>query len=82
MKNKSLNFTLGMLIAMSSISGATKLPTIDHRLSVQNNSGVKITDILASTDGDQFVKFTVPNGIKPGQTVEVNWNRGQGHQCD
>jgi hypothetical protein len=54
----------------------------DRRIEVHNTSEKKINKILASTDGETYTEFEIPRGIKPGQTVDVNWNRGQGRQCE
>src|SRR5436305_1187326 len=48
-----------------------------NRVQVVNSSAKKINKIQASADGASFVTFTLPTGLKPGQTVDFNFNGAQ-----
>lgn len=75
-------FALIVFVAITSFALPQNAGTADRRVQVHNASEKKINKILASTDGEAYAEFDIPRGIKPGQTVDVNWNRGQGRQCE
>lgn len=73
--------TFVAIIAMLSLSNIRGSVVFDHRVEVRNSSNRKITKILASADGEKYVGINVGSGLKPEQTMEVDWDRSQGHEC-
>src|SRR5438132_7564830 len=75
---------LAMLAAIMAVIGLSigrASARVDHHVQVRNNSNKKIIKILASTDGENYAGFNIENGIKPGQMVEISWNKSNG-QCE
>lgn len=62
---------LGIVIGVS--FGSTTI--VERRVQVHNASEKMITKILGSSDGATYAAINIPNGIKPGRTVEVRWDR-------
>src|SRR5438874_13705965 len=69
---------LAAIMAMIGLSIGQASARVDHHVQVRNNSNKKIIKILASTDGENYAGFNIENGLKPGQMVEISWNKSNG----
>jgi hypothetical protein len=47
----------------------------EYSFKVHNTTKEKITKLLASEDGKEYGFFDVGDGIEPGKTVKLNWNK-------
>ena len=66
---KALFVSTVLLLVFSSITFAD-----EDSFKVHNNSGIKITQILVSEDGQTWGNFDIGSGINPGATVELVWD--------
>jgi hypothetical protein len=46
-----------------------------YSFKVTNTTDTKITKLLASEDGKDYGNFDIGKGIKPGETVTLNWDK-------
>ena len=46
-----------------------------YTFEVHNVNKEKIVRLLASEDGKEYAKFDIGQGIEPGETVTLNWNK-------
>jgi hypothetical protein len=54
----------------------------DYSFKVHNNTKSAIKKILVSPDGKDYGFFDIGNGIAPGQTVELVWDKStNGESC-
>ena len=54
----------------------------DYSFKVHNNTKVTITKILVSEDGKDYGYFDIGNGIAPGETAELVWDKStNGESC-
>ena len=61
---------LGLLI-VSSLAAAES----NYSFKVKNTTKDTITKLLASTDGKSYGNFDIGKGIKPGETVTLEWDK-------
>ncbi len=86
---------LTVILAVFSISSATPTPSLvnvnraaitvvaqDYSFKVHNNTHETITKILVSEDGKNYGYFDIGNGIAPGETAELVWDKStNGESC-
>ena len=72
---------LAAMVAMIGLSVGHASGWFDRHVQVRNNSNKKIVKVLASADGEKYTVFHTGNGIKPGQTVDLAWDKSNGHDC-
>lgn len=46
-----------------------------YTFNVTNNTGTKITKLLASEDGTNYGFFDIGSGVAPGATVSLQWDK-------
>lgn len=46
-----------------------------YSFKVTNITDAKIVKLLASEDGESYLNFDIGKGIKPGETVTLNWDK-------
>jgi hypothetical protein len=59
------------LLATASLNAADG----NYSFKVTNTTKVKITKLLASTDGKDYGNFDIGKGIQPGETVTLVWDK-------
>jgi hypothetical protein len=71
------NYIAALIVASMTISMASGFPKafVDNRIKVSNATEKKIAKVLVSSDGENYTAVNMPNGIKPRQTVQINWQR-------
>ena len=52
----------------------------DYSFKVHNNTKEKITKLLVSEDGKTYGYFDIGDGIKPGETETLNWDKSTNSQ--
>lgn len=70
---KSLMLTAALLF-VSFTANYARLSN-DYRFKVHNNTKQAIKKILASEDGKTYGYFDIGNGIAPGATIELVWDK-------
>jgi len=60
-----------VMVAIASLNAADG----DYSFKVKNTTDEKITKLLASTDGKDYGNFDIGKGIKPGETVTLQWDK-------
>ena len=74
---------LVVAIALLGISISRAGSTNEYKFKVHNTTKVKITGLLASEDGKKFRPFDIGDGIAPGATMELVWDKSTDNgQCD
>ena len=67
-----------LLLAVGSLTAAD-----NYSFKVENTTKQTITKLLASEDGKTFGNFDIGKGIKPGQTVTLEWDKSTNDgQCE
>jgi hypothetical protein len=76
------------LIVACALAVTTFVPPVtqaaddDYSFKVKNTTDELITKILVSEDGEKFGFFDIGNGIKPGDTVTLVWDKStSGSSC-
>ena len=54
--------------------------SIRHSFKVHNNTKETITKLLVSEDGETYGNFDIGDGIKPGDTETLVWNKSTNSQ--
>jgi hypothetical protein len=73
---KVLLFAL-LLTTLASVSAYAE----EYKFKVTNSTKTVITKILVSQDGDKYGFFDIGKGIKPGQTVELVWDKSTNNEA-
>jgi hypothetical protein len=47
----------------------------DYSFKVHNTTDEKITELLCSEDGEKYGKFDIGDGIKPGESETLVWDK-------
>ena len=63
---------LTLFAAISMVNASTNM---DYRFKVHNKSKVRMVKLLASTDGKTYANFDIGDGIAPGETEEMVWDK-------
>ena len=67
---------LSMAVAFAMMAAVSlKAADSDFSFKVKNTTKVKITKLLASTDGKDYGPFDIGNGVKPGETITLVWDK-------
>lgn len=70
--NKALSVAVALaLLAVASLTAAES----NYSFKVKNTTKVTITKLLASEDGKDYGNFDIGKGIKPGETVTLEWDK-------
>lgn len=70
-----LAFALVLMSFAVSYAHAHKTATVEYTYKVHNKSKSTITALMASEDGKTYGEFDIGDGIKPGQTVTLVWDK-------
>jgi len=63
-------------LAILSVAAAAYARTgFDYKFKVHNNTKTKIVKILASEDGKSYGNFDIGDGIEPGETATLVWDK-------
>ncbi|HEX3067259.1 MAG TPA: hypothetical protein VHX14_01700 [Thermoanaerobaculia bacterium] len=73
---KVLLFAL-LLTSLASVSAYAE----EYKFKVTNSTKTVITKILVSEDGEKYGFFDIGKGIKPGQTVELVWDKSTNNEA-
>jgi len=81
----TLNFKKILLVGCALVL-TTVLPPIaradGYSFKVKNTTKETITKILVSEDGEKYGYFDIGKGIKPGETMTLNWDKStNGESC-
>jgi hypothetical protein len=68
-------FLLTLVCALLGLAAASLNASENHSFKVKNTTKNKITKLLVSEDGKTYGDFDIGKGIKPGQTVELVWDK-------
>ena len=66
---------LSLVCAASPLRSVTAANDTQYSFKVQNTTEDKITKLLASPDGKSFGFFDIGDGIAPGKTVTLTWDK-------
>jgi hypothetical protein len=70
---KALSLAFAIALACSAFAFAAS--KVEYRFKVHNNTKVAIKKILVSEDGKKYGYFDIGNGIAPGATEELIWDK-------
>ena len=73
---KALLLTL-LLTTVVTVSASAE----EFKFKVTNSTKSVITKILVSEDGNKYGFFDIGKGIKPGQTVELVWDKSTNNEA-
>src|SRR6267142_1727092 len=65
-------FALAFVLVSFAVSYAH---TTDYSFKVHNKGKNKIVKLLVSEDGKEYKRFDIGDGIEPGQTVTLVWDK-------
>jgi hypothetical protein len=68
----------GALLVLAFLSPAVRAE--DYSFKVHNNTEETITKLLVSEDGEKYGFFDIGDGIKPGETETLVWNKSTNSQ--
>jgi maltose-binding protein MalE len=71
---KMLLITCALLVT-TFMSPVTRAADDSYSFKVHNTTKEKITKILVSEDGEKYGYFDIGDGIKPDETVTLNWDK-------
>ena len=73
---KHLAKTISVAVACAVLAAATLTAAdSDYKFKVKNTTKQTITKLLASTDDEDYGNFDIGKGIKPGETIELVWDK-------
>jgi hypothetical protein len=62
---------------------AYKSPTVEYHFKVHNTGKNTILALMASEDGKNYGKFDIGEGIEPGETTTLVWDKStDGKNCE
>lgn len=70
-----LAFALVLMSFAVSYAHAPKASTVEYTYKVHNKSKSTIVALMASEDGKTYGEFDIGDGIQPGQTVTLVWDK-------
>jgi hypothetical protein len=75
-KTALLAFAALIMVSFAiSYAHPAKAKPMDYRYKVHNLSSSRITQLMASDDGKKYLPFDIGAGIKPGETMELVWDK-------
>jgi len=74
-----LVLSLGVL-AMASFSSSAMAEPGEYSFKVENKSNLTVKTVLVSEDGKKFIHFDCGEGIKPGKTMKLVWDKSTDSQ--
>ena len=63
------------LIVVTGLSMLYASSRMDYRFKVHNKSKSRMVKLLASPDGKKYAPFDIGDGIAPGETEELVWDK-------
>jgi len=73
--SKRVALLAGALIMMTFAFSAVQARNEGYSFRVHNKASEAVSKILASEDGKDWGHFDIGDGIAPGQTVKIVWNK-------
>ena len=78
---KALSLAFALALVCSAFAFATS--KVEYKFKVHNNTKVAIKKILVSEDGKKYGFFDIGDGIAPGATEELVWDKStDGGNCE
>lgn len=74
MKKTSVKVLL-LALVLTTLASVSAFAADEYKFKVTNSTKQVITKILVSEDGNKYGYFDIGKGIKPGQTVELVWDK-------
>lgn len=73
---------VGCALLVTTISPVARAADDDYSFKVKNTTDELITKILVSEDGDKYGYFDIGDGIEPGETMTLVWDKStNGQSC-
>lgn len=79
MKKMSVKALL-LAVVLTSLASVSAFAEDTYKFKVTNNTQSVIKKILVSEDGAKYGFFDIGAGIKPGQTVELVWDKSTNNE--
>jgi hypothetical protein len=82
---KNLSFAKAVLLSCA-LAAALSLPRLvvaednEYSFKVHNTTEQKITELMCSEDGEKYGKFDIGEGIKPGESMKLTWDKSTNSQ--
>jgi hypothetical protein len=72
-----------IVIALLSCVGIVDIAAAEYSFEVKNSTKDKVIKLEASEDGKEWGEFDIGAGIKPGDTVQLVWDKStEGENCE
>jgi hypothetical protein len=67
-------------LALTTLASVSAFADDEYKFQVSNNTKHVIKKILVSEDGKKYGFFDIGKGIKPGQTVDLVWDKSTNNE--